>query len=125
MKTSDKILTVFSLFILITCVTSLCLRWDILRNDAIVAYHTRSTQTEDEVKLDYYGRKCLISIDTATTNTTTTLISAGRDGVFDTSDDIMKHKIDYNKSRIIGKWIGQKGKQFTKGLIDGIKDRSE
>lgn len=29
---------------------------------------------------------------------------------------------DYNKSKITGKWVGQKSKQFGKGLIQGIKE---
>jgi len=49
-----------------------------------------------------------------------TVISAGRDGKFETEDDIVGQAIDLNKSRIVGEWLGKKGVQMVKGIKDGI-----
>lgn len=44
-------------------------------------------------------------------------ISAGRDGRFETDDDIKRIALNLNKSKMIGAWAGQKAKQATKGFI--------
>lgn len=51
--------------------------------------------------------------------------SAGPDKVFHTEDDYFLQKIDFNKSRIIGEWVGTKTKQFLKGKADGLKKESK
>lgn len=47
------------------------------------------------------------------------ITSAGEDGKFGTSDDIQKEDTDLNKSRIFGKWVSSRTKEFVKGLKDG------
>ncbi len=34
-------------------------------------------------------------------------------------------KRDYNKSRIIGAWAGEKSKEFGSGFIEGLKQKSK
>lgn len=43
--------------------------------------------------------------------------SPGPDGKFGTEDDISHSDTDHNMSKIAGKWIHAKGKEFVKGLI--------
>lgn len=52
------------------------------------------------------------------------LTSAGRDGVFDTEDDIVVVRTDYNKARLAGHYAGQRAKEFLKGFKQGIKEPS-
>ena len=70
---------------------------------------------------DYYGQACRIDIVGDDTVKTLTVVSAGRDHMFDTKDDVSYSRTEYNKSKIVGKWIGSKTKQFGKGLIEGFK----
>jgi hypothetical protein len=51
--------------------------------------------------------------------------SAGQDGIFGNEDDIEKSAVDWNKSRVIGKWVGQKSKQAIKGFKEGVKEKSK
>ena len=51
--------------------------------------------------------------------------SSGRDKEFGTDDDITATKIDLNKSKILGRWIGKKTKEAAVGLIDGLKEESK
>lgn len=37
------------------------------------------------------------------------------------NDKYKQGKLDLNKSKIIGKWLGKKGKQIGKGIIEGWK----
>ena len=46
--------------------------------------------------------------------------SAGADRQFDTSDDMTIEERDYNKSRIIGKYVTDKLKEVTKGVKDSL-----
>lgn len=52
-----------------------------------------------------------------------TVKSSGRDGVWDTGDDFKDVVSDFNKSRIVGEWAGQKSKQAVRGFIDGLKKK--
>ncbi len=53
------------------------------------------------------------------------VVSAGKDGQYGTDDDYFKSRVDYNKS----KWLGRKGKekvgQFLKGWAEGSPSRHE
>lgn len=48
-----------------------------------------------------------------------TVISAGRDGAFETADDIGGVAEDLNKSRLVGEWLGKKSKQAFIGVKEG------
>lgn len=54
-----------------------------------------------------------------------TVTSAGEDGQFGTGDDIHHSDTDWNKSRIIGAWAGQKVKEAVKGAKDSPPSRFE
>jgi hypothetical protein len=51
--------------------------------------------------------------------------SMGRDGQLGTDDDWIIEKADYNKSRLFGHYIGQRGKELLKGAVDGALDKSK
>jgi hypothetical protein len=51
--------------------------------------------------------------------------STGPDGEVGTEDDIHCVVVDKNLARSAGKWVGEKSKQFLKGLYDGVKKDSE
>lgn len=51
--------------------------------------------------------------------------SAGRDKIFDTSDDLVAEEIDINKSRVVGKWIGNKTRETVSGFLDGWSSKSK
>lgn len=54
------------------------------------------------------------------------LRTAGPDEKFGTNDDnIVQSKVDLNKSRMLGNYLGQKSKEFIKGWWDGRKQESE
>jgi hypothetical protein len=53
-----------------------------------------------------------------------TVYSAGRDGVFSTSDDWEYWEGDINKSRVAGEFVGSKLKQVGAGVVDGLKKES-
>ncbi len=48
-------------------------------------------------------------------------ISAGRDGKFGTDDDYQNVKIDLNKSRIIGEYLGKRARRGFEGFVDGVR----
>ena len=52
-----------------------------------------------------------------------TVESSGPDGVWDTGDDLKDVATDFNKSRIVSEWAGQKSKQVVRGFIDGLKKK--
>jgi len=52
-----------------------------------------------------------------------TVTSLGPDGV-PSDDDIVKQETDLNKSKLIGRWAGQRFKQAKDGFIQGLKDKS-
>lgn len=74
-----------------------------------------------EIK-DYYGTNFKFD-KTATDDCMTVVgISAGPDHIFGNEDDISCTKRNYNNSRIVGKWVSKKSKEFFKGVISGIAE---
>lgn len=51
--------------------------------------------------------------------------SAGPDGSFDTSDDIVGIRQDLNKSKLVGKWAGKRIKETASGFWEGLKSKSD
>lgn len=51
-----------------------------------------------------------------------TATSVGRDGEMNTKDDVTRTAHDFNKSKIIGEWVGKKSFQVIKGFNEGFKD---
>ena len=49
-----------------------------------------------------------------------TVTSAGRDGEFDTGDDLVAVNHNYHKAKIVGDWAGNKLKDGAKGLWNAI-----
>ncbi len=71
---------------------------------------------------DYYGTN--FRFDKTATEECVTVIgaSAGPDHIFGNEDDISCTKRNYNNSRIVGKWVSKKSKEFFKGVISGITE---
>ena len=51
-------------------------------------------------------------------------ISFGKDGLENTSDDIVVNKANLNWSRMIGTGIGESIKEIGKGFVDGLKNKT-
>ncbi len=50
-----------------------------------------------------------------------TAISPGRDGQFDTDDDYQNIKVDLNKTRMLGEYLGKRVKRGFEGFVDGVR----
>jgi hypothetical protein len=81
-------------------------------------------QTATLTQRDAWGNELHFSRLATKTYVQQTIVSAGKDGKFGTDDDIRGEDIDWNKSRIVGKWVGNKAKEFVKGLKDGEESQS-
>ena len=74
---------------------------------------------------DAWDRDYVLETETGDAYVVYTVISSGRDGKFDTKDDIVGSEIDWNKSRIVGQWIGRKTKEVVVGIAEGVKEESK
>ena len=82
--------------------------------------HTLTTQDAWGNRLHYIKH-----VNSEGTLITHRVASPGPDRQLNTGDDIVAVKTDMNKSKIVGKWIGNKTKEATKGIIEGLKGDSE
>ena len=74
---------------------------------------------------DYFGNPVQSAFEQNTDYKIASVASAGKDGKFGTNDDLVVTRKDWNKSRITGEWVGKKSKEFTKGLIEGLRKPSQ
>ncbi len=81
--------------------------------------------TDIPLVLDYYGNVCIYEYRVEKTMREARVHSYGRDGKLGGGDDWFVSKIDYNKSLLLGKYTAEKGKEFAKGVIDSVLDRSK
>jgi len=72
-------------------------------------------------KKDLWGNKLIYTAHLSEDFIVVSVRSIGRDEMPNTKDDIKYDAKDFNKSRLIGKFIGTKSKEFADGLIDGVK----
>ena len=84
-----------------------------------VATEQLTAETVSEVP-DYYGTPIKLEKVATEECITVNAVSAGSDHIFGNDDDISCVKRNYNKSRVVGKWISQKSKEFFKGVVSGI-----
>lgn len=68
---------------------------------------------------DAWGNRLKYDNIIAENQITHIVISAGRDGQFDTADDILGKDVDTNYSKIIGRTIMDQAVEFGKGLKEG------
>lgn len=47
-------------------------------------------------------------------------ISSGRDGLFGTQDDLRAERIDLNKTKLVGKYAGERVKRMAGGFWEGL-----
>lgn len=73
---------------------------------------------------DVWGNALRYSRDVSPDIILVVVQSAGRDGHFDTGDDIGVMVRDVNKSRIAGRWAAKKLKEAAGGFKEGLKDAS-
>ncbi len=87
--------------------------------------YLKSPEIFDQEIQDVYGNvlklEHSVSEDCLCVKTT----SAGLDKTLGNSDDIYCVKRDYNKSRIAGKWVVSRTKEFAKGVVSGFKTKSK
>lgn len=71
--------------------------------------------------LDAWHEKIEISVDKQDSGTIYSGRSAGKDLTFGTDDDILVHEVDWNKSRMIGKYLTTRMLEAVKGVGDTFK----
>lgn len=72
---------------------------------------------------DIYGQSLRFNRTEDDYGITQKVSSAGPDGVWDTTDDIVCEDTDLNKSKLLGQWAGQKSKEFIKGFKNPLPSR--
>jgi hypothetical protein len=80
----------------------------------------RSSTSETDTR----GITLRATYGTATVGEYVMVTSAGQDRAFDTTDDVsetMYHHVKGSVSTNVGKVLGEKGKNFVKGLVEGLK----
>ena len=80
---------------------------------------------EYEGKQDAWGRPLEYEGSVEEDRIIVSVRSAGPDGSFDTSDDIVSVRQDLNKSKLVGKWAGKRIKEAGSGLWQGLKSKSD
>ena len=50
-----------------------------------------------------------------------TAISPGRDGQFGTDDDYKSIRVDLNKTRMLGEYLGERARRGFEGFVDGVR----
>lgn len=86
-----------------------------------IAKEQRKVSGELSTK-DFYDSNLKSLYVKSKTKETFTIISAGADKKFGTEDDISASTVDFNKSRIIGKFIADKTTQLLGGAKDSVKE---
>lgn len=89
-----------------------------LQSCVLIAKQT-DLKTNNLTNEDAWGKPVKYERTVDTKYVTYRLTSAGKDGTFDTEDDIVAEAVDLNKSRIVGDWVGKKAQQGWKGLKEG------
>lgn len=72
---------------------------------------------------DLWGNPLRYDVEISDKLILATVESSGPDGIWDTGDDLRDVATDFNKSRIVSEWAGQKSKQVVRGFIDGLKKK--
>ena len=74
-----------------------------------------------DYKSDWWGNPICIRREKAGDNLAILYIAVapGRDGKVGTDDDYTKLRVDFNKSKIVGRWVGNRLKQFAHGFVEG------
>lgn len=75
---------------------------------------------------DHWGKPVVVRrvINDERTAITYTVISAGKDGEFNTDDDYETSRVDHNVMKILGKAAGESTKEFLKGFFRGKKEKN-
>lgn len=129
MSKSDFRILVFGIVAAILVVGLLfAYQWPVMQTEALVIKEAKiflQNGGEREPAVDLWGHPLEYQYQTDNTRRVALVTSAGRDGVMDTPDDIVAQSTDLNKSKIVGRWFGQKSKEFAKGFKSGLKDKSD
>lgn len=108
------------------CLISTIVGWlfyDSFENKRILDKQAKTLLHTDSYEIvDYYGNTIRPDITKTENYKTVRLVSPGKDKQLNTLDDIVVEKTDINKSRVIGRWVGKKTKEFAKGIVGGVKE---
>jgi len=77
-----------------------------------------------EHQLDYWGQPQDFKYESFEYFRQVRIDSAGRDGEMGTRDDLTYLKTDKNKAKAFGKYVGQRGKSFLSGIVEGMKEET-
>lgn len=69
--------------------------------------------------IDQWGNHLRVDVVDGDTKKTYNVVSSGPDGKFNTTDDIIATKTDYKKTKLIGRWLGKKSKEFVDAFRNG------
>lgn len=86
---------------------------------AISCLSSRSIEPHE----DYWGNDMEITLVEEKDRWVCNVISAGYDGRMGTKDDVEYTRYDYNKSKIIGRYLGEKSVEFMKGWVEGRNEK--
>ncbi len=126
---SDLVKLVLSLvgFLILLIVSGLVLaNYAVKRNMDNAAFDILNAQTTDiPRKNDGYSNLLVYDYEILKDRRIAKVTNVGGDGLLGTEDDWSVTKIDYNKSYLGGKFVGERAKQFLDGVIEGDKTPSK
>lgn len=122
------VIYIASCIVAVFCISFLKLAYPIwktksIENDALVKAMRCDLKTYDNL-IDAWGNKIDYHRIAEEDKITYYVQSYGKDGI-PSKDDITMIDVDYNKSAIIGKWVGKKSKDFAIGVKNGIMEKSK
>jgi hypothetical protein len=92
---------------------------NVIMQQAILAEH-HEKDSQSLLVEDGWGTHLNLEVHSDEESRIYTVISAGKDGIFDTDDDLTASEVDVNWSRKIGRGTVKMLKEATKGAIQGI-----
>lgn len=98
-----------------------------LEDAAMIARGNNFSDGQAYDKTDWWGNPIVIKVIKASDGSAISYItiSAGKDGKFDSDDDLRVSRVDINVSKQVGKFLGKTGKEVVKGVKEGIKEKSK
>lgn len=129
-RRSDTVTVSIQLFVIVSVTCFLLVRlieYEIYFDETPGQYTSELLRSDGDLapKKDRWGTLLKSSYSSNNDVNIASATSAGRDRIFGTRDDISSERQDINKSRIVGKWIGEKTKETASGFFGGLFGRSK
>ena len=129
-RRSDPVTVSIKLFVMVSVMCFLLVRlveYEIYFDETPEQYASELLMSDGDLppRKDRWGTPLKSSYSSQSEVNIASVTSAGRDRIFGTRDDISSERRDVNKSRVIGKWIGDKTKETGSGFLSGLFGRSK